>query len=320
MNRRPILDGIVGAIVFVALTILGLAVSARFVPQTAALDGIVRVADNLAFHLLGGVAIIGCFLWLVRVRWVGAVLILVSLGCGVWMYSDFRKHTLPLVQAQDGAGLDLVFFNVLALGFDRAPMVADALIATNADVIILSEANLLSTEIDRLQDHFAVTSGCEEGEVCEILILSRTSAIQVNRSLRLSNEIAGRYAQIGVTVDGQPLTIVATHLFKPWFSGFSWNEHARLRRFIGRIDGPVVVTGDFNAAPWSYQVNRLLEVRDLYAVRWPLASWPAWAGRFGVPIDQMLVGQGARLASIAPYGDGLGSNHRGIRATVVIEN
>ena len=49
---------------------------------------------------------------------------------------------------------------------------------------------------------------------------------------------------------------------------------------------------------------------------WPVPTWPAAAGRFGVPIDHVLVRGGPRLVSIAPWGAELGSDHRGLLAAL----
>ena len=317
MHRRPIRDGSVGAIVFIAVSILVLAAGARFVPETAVLDAVARMADSLAFHLLAFVCGLAGVLWLLRVRIVAVTLIAASIASGAWIVRDVRTYSAPWAEPS-GSPLTLIFFNVLAEGPDRAPQVADTLIAADADVIIVSEASLLFREIDRLRDHFAAVSGCDDWPSCEVLILSRRSDISVNRDRSLSEFSNHRYAEISLLLDGRPLTIVAAHLLKPWFSGFSWREHERLNRFLSRIEGPVVVTGDFNTAPWSYPLLRLLERRDLHTAPWPVATWPAWTRGFGVPIDQMLVGGGAELVSVSPYGEGLGSNHRGLVATVVI--
>lgn len=317
MHRKPIRDGGVGAIVFIAVSLLILASGARFVPETAVLDAVARMADSLAFHLLAIVCGFAGVLWLLRVRIVAVMLVAAAIASAAWMVRDVRMHSAPWAEAS-GAPLTLIFFNVLAEGADRAPQVADTLIAADADVIIVSEASLLFREMDRLRDHFAVISGCDDWPTCEVLILSRRSDIAINRDRALSDFAPYRYAEISLTLNGQPLTIVAAHLLKPWFSGFSWSEHQRLNRFLSRIEGPVVVTGDFNTAPWSYPMLRLLERRDLHTAPWPVATWPAWTRGYGVPIDQMLVGGGAALVSVSPFGEGLGSNHRGLMATVVI--
>ena len=78
----------------------------------------------------------------------------------------------------------------------------------------------------------------------------------------------------------------------------------------------MVAVGDFNAAPWGKSVQNVLKSSGMKALRWPVPTWPAAAGSFGLPIDHVLVRGGARVVAVHPFGVALNSNHRGLMADI----
>jgi len=117
---------------------------------------------------------------------------------------------------------------------------------------------------------------------------------------------------------GAPFTLIVAHKLKPWFASMVEQQDAQLRARVNDIAGPLVVVGDFNAAPWSAPSRELIDATGLRAPRLPVPTWPVEAGRFGVPIDNIFVRGGARLTDLQPFGDDLGSNHRGLLAEVAV--
>jgi endonuclease/exonuclease/phosphatase (EEP) superfamily protein YafD len=65
-------------------------------------------------------------------------------------------------------------------------------------------------------------------------------------------------------------------------------------------------------------VRQLEAETGMRGPRWPPATWPVWAGPFGVPIDQLLVRGGVGVVRMKGFGAGLGSNHRGFVADLAI--
>ena len=118
--------------------------------------------------------------------------------------------------------------------------------------------------------------------------------------------------------DGRRIFISVAHLTKPFFSGVAETELDRLAAQYDWIDGPVVAVGDFNAAPWSRPVTRLLERTGYRATRRTPGTWPAQVGPLGVPIDLALVHNGARIVGIESFGGELNSNHRGLLLDIAV--
>src|SRR5690606_5635313 len=94
-----------------------------------------------------------------------------------------------------------------------------------------------------------------------------------------------------------------------------WFEVAAISRVLNAIEGPVVLAGDFNAAPWTAPLRQLGQQQQLASGPWPPATWPVRLGPLGVPIDNMFTRGGAQLLSLRA-GDNIGSNHRPLWAEI----
>ncbi len=120
------------------------------------------------------------------------------------------------------------------------------------------------------------------------------------------------------TINGQDVTLVAIHLSKPYFDEAAWVELRQAGYFLQGIKGPVVLTGDFNAAAWSGTVADFVANNALVPPpRFP-ATWPVRLGPLGVPIDNMFSRDGALIESIDALDSSIGSNHRVSLAQIAI--
>jgi hypothetical protein len=136
---------------------------------------------------------------------------------------------------------------------------------SGADVVVLMEASPIAAHVDMLRAAYPYLAGCGDGSRCGgVVVLSRTpladvsvqsmSGIWLNRLVTATTEIAG-----------QRVNLVAAHLVKPYFDEFAAEELAKLGAVIGRLEGPVVLAGDFNAAAWSEAIERLMTRQGIAA-------------------------------------------------------
>ena len=78
--------------------------------------------------------------------------------------------------------------------------------------------------------------------------------------------------------------------------------------------------GDFNTTPWSPIFTELVDRRDWHDSRWGhgnQATWPAWIGGFGIPIDHALCTPGIKVLSRSTF-DIPGSDHRGVALEIQV--
>ena len=121
-----------------------------------------------------------------------------------------------------------------------------------------------------------------------------------------------------VALEVAGITLVGLHTAAPVNATHSkaCNELIdRAADHVERLAGPVVVVGDFNAAPWSAAMIRLIARTGLrYGPGARIRSFPALLGGrlfprwIGIPIDLVLAGGGAAVVR-RRHGPRIGSDH-----------
>lgn len=93
---------------------------------------------------------------------------------------------------------------------------------------------------------------------------------------------------------GRSAIIASLHLDWPWPFAQDWNVE-EIRPYFEKLEGPLIVSGDFNAVPWSqtlknitqYSKTRIAEgLRPSWLVNGTLARAAKW---IGLPLDHILV-------------------------------
>jgi endonuclease/exonuclease/phosphatase (EEP) superfamily protein YafD len=127
-------------------------------------------------------------------------------------------------------------------------------------------------------------------------------------------------AWMRVLAGGQPVSVASLHLH--------WPYPFRQGRQIGRLEDPlkelprpVLLAGDFNAAPWSHAVDRVARATDTTVAGGLRLSFDirfnSWAPPIAMPIDHILL-----PADLTPLevrmGPGPGSDHRSVVAKLAL--
>lgn len=311
-RRRPVLAGVVTG---VALVLLGLAALAPVLPSEAALQGVGRIFDSVVPQLLAAVLALAVLVILLGQRLLALAVILAVLAVGGVTGARHVARSDPLVAEAEARTIRVLWFNVLSDNPRPPEEMVRAVNASGADVVVLAEASHVETQLAGFERAYPYQLGCRKP--CNLLVLSRLplDAASLRNLSFVSRE---RYAQIPLDFGARSLTLVAAHMLKPWYDEWAVLEENVLIRALDRIDGPVLVVGDFNSAPWSLRMRRIADATGARFVRLPPATWPVEAGRLGVPIDNALTRDGVRLAGIERWGGDLGSNHAGLMLTVVL--
>ena len=117
-----------------------------------------------------------------------------------------------------------------------------------------------------------------------------------------------------LAVGGRPLTLVGTHPLAPQNARFTRLRNGQLQeiaRFAASQPDAVMVLGDLNTTSWSpafrdaLRLSRLQDSRHGFGIH---ATWPAWLGRWGVPIDHGLVSSHL-MVHRRRVGPNVGSDH-----------
>ncbi len=304
-----------GALAALAGLAIGAASFARTLPDTAALQALGRTLDSLAPHLLA-VGLVFCLgLALLGARRSAALLTGAAVLSGATLIVTHRGLSLPMLPAEPAA-VRVLWFNMWHENAQDPARVAQAIRESGADLAVISEANRLRPALPDLARTYPHQLGCLEQ--CQMVLLSKHPLTDAQLR-RLSVASPERFGRVTLATDQGPVTVVAAHLLKPWFDKLAVWEADRLTRRLADIDGPVVLMGDMNAAPWSRRMTRLAGDTGMRFAPVPPATWPSGAAWLGVPIDNMLVGGGARFVQLQAWGAGAGSNHLGLLADITLQ-
>lgn len=118
--------------------------------------------------------------------------------------------------------------------------------------------------------------------------------------------------------------VVAVHL--PWpmgptLTGVRNRELRALAKWLSTATGPAVAGGDFNISPWSPRFADAIAlpgVRDAFADRPALRTWPAWFAALGIRIDHCLISPQWQVVQ-QTRGPNVGSDHLPIELALRLE-
>ncbi len=229
----------------------------------------------------------------------------------------------PMAPAAAGqAAMKVVSFNLSFNNHDTAAAL-DFLRRENADVVTVMEVTeqwrIALEQLKDLYPHrfYGPVCRCPWDTPHAIGVLSK----RVWREVKLERSpLTGRvFAVWARFASASPdLVVAGVHLTNPLYYPASQQkaEAARLASVLGRLEGPVVVAGDFNMTPFSARYGTLLRESGLRRAEGGVnTTWPALLTPLGLPLDHILVSAAVGLASMR-VGPRLGSDHRPVIATM----
>ena len=307
----------VGRFILIALSIVAWASAAV---GLAAQGGRFNAFLDLLTHLAPLYIAVGVF-WLClaallrRPVWMLALPGLVSVAAGLLLMAPDMAAGRGPAAAAGAPTLKIIQFNVWG-GNPNVDRVVSWLLAQNADIIVLEESGGVGP--------YLVKGGYRKScEWCATNIFSKTEAVKSNGP----EEWFDRRPEVSSATFRDslgPFTVLGVHL--PWPNKFvrEKDKYAALKAMAGdRPSDRLIIVGDFNSTPWSFQRQR--EDADLGVLRRTrnLFSWPAekvshnkLPALFPVlPIDHVYAGRGWATVSVQ-RGPRLGSDHYPIVAVL----
>src|SRR5262245_48094393 len=213
--------------------------------------------------------------------------------------------------APDRREIKIVTFNILWRN-DRAEMVAQYLMREDADIVLLQEVTEQHLAVLRpsLAGRYPHSHVCLGRRLCRSAIFAKRPWVTVEHVHR-----GGETPEV-ISASFDDAELGRFHLYAVHAAVPSRPRQARQTDWLiaRRLStaGPVILAGDFNMTPWSYQMQRLLASAGLNRHATFLRSWPT-GGQLGLPvpailIDHVLTTPDIRTVSIEA-GPSLGSDH-----------
>lgn len=298
-----------------------LAVIASFMLAAVSIDFDIpgqALLQSLRFHLAGALLVGVVALALVG-SWRRSVIFVlvaaVSLAEGGWFVYRLQSLRAEAAAAPHAPFMRLLSYNILNSNYENGPAIAAYINASGADVVYVMESSPLFEHRAALATVYPYRFGCDEVQTCDLMVLSRTP-LEGAQFHDLGTTWRNRLITAKTTIAGTTINVVAAHMVKPYFDSASVMEARTLRRIIDAIEGPMVLAGDFNAAPWSDNIEWLARNSRLVSGPWYPATWPVPLGPMGVPIDNAFTRDGLFIDKLEAMADSIGSNHRGLVAEI----
>ncbi len=213
----------------------------------------------------------------------------------------------------------LMSFNIENDNFENGGRIADAILASGADVVDIMEAEPVFAQLPRLQQLYPYRIGCDASATCDTLVLSKRPFAR--QEIRDIGELwKQRLVSISIDFDGTPVDLLFPHLSKPYFDDFQADELADLTAFMKPHTGALVVAGDFNSSILAPTIQHFLRGTGLKTDFPEPTTWPVSAGSFGISIDHIFARPPLLIRSTSRLEDSFGSNHYGLVSDFVREH
>lgn len=182
------------------------------------------------------------------------------------------------------------------------------------DFVALQEVSRRTEPVlDALRHDYPHRVQCDFVAVGGVAVLSRHPLADGRNS-----GCAGRdaLAWLRASVDGRAVSVASLHLHWPY--PFQQHQHiTRIRQPLEAIPKPVIVGGDFNAAPWSHAVDRIARATETGVtggLRFTYSGqFTRWGLPLALPIDHILHPDALSSRNVG-LGPDVGSDHRPVIA------
>jgi len=171
--------------------------------------------------------------------------------------------------------------------------------------------------LEALRRTYPFQVSCADAWFCSLALLSR---IPFEASGRISAGPHGPptvWARFRVGAGREPITVVGTHVHRPSRNPERHRAQlATLTSMLRRVEGAIVVAGDFNAAASSSTLEDFMSGAGVSTSGCWLPSWPAWPLNMPqVALDHVAVSSELSIARTA-LGPAIGSDHLPVRADI----
>lgn len=277
----------------------------------------VPLADSMAhfrFHLTVLITLASVLLALSRAWQRAGLAAAVAVAGVVGMVPAFPVWDAAAV---DGKAPSITMVQLNLSFRNSAPgAVADFIWAENADIVTLQEVTDKTAKVmELLAADYPFQTRCDAWRVGGPAIMSRLPMAPGAAKGCIKGQ---GMAWMRVMASGHPVSVASLHLHWPYPFAQA-DQIDRLESHLKKLPRPVLLAGDFNAAPWSHAVERVAQATDTDVAAGLRFSFDikfnSWIPPIAVPIDHILVPEGLVPLDVK-LGPGPGSDHLSVIARI----
>lgn len=287
-----------------------------YVPIGGGLSDFARILEGPALHFAMLALILSVLTLLFGKIGCGAFGILVSLVALTHIYLIVPQ--IHGVKVEQGQELSLLVANIEGGKGANHEDIFSNIAKTDPDIVFIMESNPTLIELIVQSNQFQYQLPCTLPR-CDNHVFSKYPITSSERVKLLQIWPSPRLAVLKLALPEEAeLSLFLAHLTKAWIPDSEF-ERARLLNRLEKLDGPLAIAGDFNAAPWSAQMRQFKTASSVHFRTLSPATWPSEFGAFGIPIDHVGVRGDVELVSLEPWLGASRSNHRGLLAKLRVK-
>lgn len=229
------------------------------------------------------------------------------------MAPEIIEAMQPRPPAPASGTLTMMTHNVFGLNYDMEK-VTRAIRAADPDIIVLQEyfGEQASGLHPLLVGTYPYFVRCRGGKRANLGLYSRLPFEQVQDGA-CPDDVYGttRTAHIQVRValpDGRSFSVVTTHMDWPLPIARQREQLQTLSTVLDGIEGPVILAGDFNSTPWSYELRNFVRDNGLHRETMNLPTYPLTWYYLGdwrdtlpfLPLDHVMTRDGIVVHTLGP--------------------
>lgn len=210
--------------------------------------------------------------------------------------------------------VSLLTYNTWHRNHDHQSL-AHFVLREDADLVVLTEFGPNKRHLLGMwKSRYPYQAHCSHVWQCSVVILSKQPFTA--QKIVMREETRSPLVMIRFGDGATSTTIAATHLYRP-IDGAArqMSEIATLNEELARIQGSLVLAGDFNATRFSYAYRSLTEAARLRSATVFAPTWPRWLPQLA--IDHIFVRGDVRALDVAIASSGA-SDHLALRSRLLL--
>jgi endonuclease/exonuclease/phosphatase (EEP) superfamily protein YafD len=268
---------------------------------------------TIQFVFVAAAYLLGLLMPRLKLLAANVFLVLFIVGYGLWPHLQIGAAA-PRALAEGHRELKLMSFNTWFENQEFDQIRAE-IERADADVVSLVEFGKRKQPVlDALAAKYPHRAACFELDFCNFVILSKHPIKATAARVGWAGPPL-LWAQLGGKFDG--LSVIAVHTIRFPHSRAQFRQIQELVKFLETIPGRRIVTGDFNATPFSRITQTLANETGLKRLT-SLPSWPAWLLIPQIAIDHIFVSPELELVRNEAVGNASGSDHLPITLSVSV--